>query len=119
LSRVCRYTLAAQQGDKSGLFSLGTCYLQGTGVPVDQKEAARLFRSAADQGLAEAQYWLGVCYNSGTGVELSKAEAQSWFQLAALQGHEQAKAELALLSPLVSPRAETERTEHTKLNFLF
>jgi hypothetical protein len=48
------YRLAAAQGESGGHFMLGTCYLQGHGVPRDVHETLRLFKRAAALGCADA-----------------------------------------------------------------
>ena len=45
---------AAEQGDADSQLDLGWMYLDGLGVPKDEKEAAKWFQKAADQGLEEA-----------------------------------------------------------------
>ena len=75
-------------------YNLGVCYNTGRGVPVDDKEAARLYKLAADQGHALAQYNLGGCYNTGRGVPQDDNEAARLYKLAADQGHAQAQQRL-------------------------
>ena len=48
-------TLAAL-GNAGAQYNLGLMYTNGDGVPQDDTEAARWYRSAADQGHASAQY---------------------------------------------------------------
>ena len=68
--------------------NLGACYVNGTGVPKDLKEAVRYFRLAADQGDAQAQLYLGGCYLNGSGV---LKEAVRYYRLAADQGNAHAQ----------------------------
>ena len=50
-------------------------YANGTGVPQNNTEAARLYRLAADQGDVQAQSNLGVLHKNGTGVPQDHTEA--------------------------------------------
>jgi TPR repeat protein len=61
--------------------NLALCYLHGEGVPVDQKEALRLFRKAAAGGLASAMTSVGLRYERGEGVKADPAEAARWYSL--------------------------------------
>ena len=68
-------------------FNLGWMYEDGTGVPQDFTEAARLYRLAAAQGHAAAQFNLGGMCKDGTGVPQDFTEAARLYRLAAAQGH--------------------------------
>jgi TPR repeat protein len=63
--------------------SLGACFYQGKGVPLDYYEAATWFRKAAEQGHSHAQCSLGWCYHEGNGVAKDYGEAVKWFRKAA------------------------------------
>jgi TPR repeat protein len=70
-------------------------YITGQGVPLDEREALRLFRLAADKGWAEAQAAVGYVYFNGlAGVPQSYDEAFTWYYRAAAQGHAPAQSEL-------------------------
>lgn len=84
----------AESGDAVAQYNLGRFYLTGTGVPKDEREAAKWFRMAASQGVARAQYKLGVMYLWAQGVPQDKAEGMKWYRLAADQGHAEAQAGL-------------------------
>ena len=60
-------------------------------MPVDLKEATKLYRQAADQGDAGAQSNLGLCYEHGKGVPADMKEATKLYRQAAAQGHADAK----------------------------
>ena len=87
----------ATQGDAWAQTSLGFMYLNGQGVPRDDKEAIRWYRLAAAQGYALAQYNLGVMYNNGQGVPQDDKEAVRWYRLAAAQGNAEAQYNLGLM----------------------
>ena len=77
------YQLAAEQGDASAQANLGVMYVNGEGVPEDDREAVRWFRLAAEQGDASAQFNLGVAYYNGEGVPQDYVQAHKWFNIAA------------------------------------
>jgi TPR repeat protein len=74
---------AAEQGNASGQFYLGTMCYQGQGVPQDYAEAAKWYRLAAEQGDPEAQYSLGVMYARGEAGQTDQVQAYMWLNLAA------------------------------------
>jgi len=78
--------LAAEQGDASAQYFLGSMYALGDGVPENDAEAVKWFRLAAEQGNARAQTNLGLVYANGEGVPENDAEAVKWYRLAAEQG---------------------------------
>lgn len=63
------YRLAAAAGFNLVLFNLGCYCRDGSGVPQDHAEAARLWLQAADTGLADAEAALARAYMLGVGVE--------------------------------------------------
>jgi len=75
---VAELTAQAEQGDATAQFNLGRLYATGTGVPLDDVEAARWDRRAADQAHAGAQYGLELKYENGTGVPEDLSEAAQW-----------------------------------------
>src|SRR5438445_6420860 len=64
-------------------------YVEGKGVPQDNKEAVRWYYLAAGQGDPEAQNNLGVMYFNGQGVAQDYVQAHMWFNLAGAGGHAQ------------------------------
>ena len=86
--------VSAQQGHASSQFVLGSMYINGQGVPQDDREAIVWFRKAAEQGNAEAQYQLGGMYLRGESIPQSYIEAANWFRKAAEQNN--AKSQLLL-----------------------
>ena len=73
-------------------------YKQGTGVPQDHTEAARLYQLAADQGNATGQYNLALMYYNGTGVARDPTKAVQLLKLAAKQGYQLARDGLVLFT---------------------
>jgi hypothetical protein len=82
---------AAERGDAKSQVDLGVCYLSGSGVATDYKEAVKWFRKAAQQGNADGQYRLGVCYYTGVGAPENHEEALKWLHKSAKQGNASAK----------------------------
>lgn len=76
--------------DADGVYSLGTSYLYGTGVPKDTTVAYYWIRRAAEHGNASAQCHLGVMHAVGQGVLPDPAEALKWYRKAAEQGSKSA-----------------------------
>ena len=63
-------------------------YTNGMGMPENDAEAVKWFRTAAEQGHARAQHNLGLMYANGTGVPQVDVLAYAWLTLAAAQGNE-------------------------------
>ena len=89
---------AAETGDATAQFMLGTLYAEGKGVANDFSEARKWFRKAADQGHADAQYSLGVIYSGGFVDPVDLAEGYVWFCLAAKSGKEIATEDCDILA---------------------
>jgi len=62
---------------------LGTMYVRGQGVVMDEEEAVKWYRKAAEQGHYLAEYNLGYMYYSGAGVKKDLGEAAKWWRKAA------------------------------------
>lgn len=69
----------ADKGDAAGQFWLGKLYLEGKGVPQDNKQAASWFQKASDLGESHAQHSLGMMYEMGMGVPLDHKKAEELF----------------------------------------
>ena len=61
-------------------------YLNGRGVPQDDKEGAKWLRLAAEQGSAVAQSNLGVVYLRNRNVPLNYQEALKWIRMSSDNG---------------------------------
>ena len=81
-SSLERLTRCAEQGQVSAQFNLAVKYWTGIGIPRDDTEAVRWYRSAAEQGLALAQVSLGFMYATGDGVPEDDSQAARWYRLA-------------------------------------
>lgn len=86
---------AAEEGDVSAQYELGSNYDWGWGVAKDHQEAVKWYRLAAEQGNVEAQRSLGFKYALGQGVWEDDREAVKWWRKAAEQGDADAQDLLA------------------------
>ena len=80
------FSLLAEQGHIEAQYFLASCYENGQGGPVDEKEAVKWYRKAAEQRNSPAQWSLGICYEYGKGVQVDQEEAVKWYRKAAEQG---------------------------------
>jgi len=94
---IDEYRKAAERGDAMAQFNLGNMYLEGIGVPQNDKLAADWFRKAAEQGYAPAQNNLGALYMEGRNVPQDYKQAVDWFRKAAEQGDAGAQTNLGAL----------------------
>lgn len=78
---------ASQQGDLQSLYYLGILALRGYGVPVDYKEAVRIFNEGAKKGHPASQVALGVLMVEGIGTPQNYIKASMLFTKAAKQGN--------------------------------
>lgn len=68
-------TQQCEANNAKACYDLGVAYVNGKGVPTNQKKAFELFQKACDLGSAYGCFGVGSLYSSGTGVakDLSKA----------------------------------------------
>ena len=90
------YTLAADQGYAPGLWNLGLCYYEGSGLIKDYSKAFRYFMQAAGKDYKLACNKVGFMYKIGQGVEKNLDEAVRWYTKAASSPHNMARAQLSL-----------------------
>ncbi len=105
-----RFAAADGNGDPRAQVALGTAYLSGSGVAVNEGEAVRWFESAIANGedSGKAHNNLGYCYERGKGVELNLEKAKEHYEKAIEQGHMDAMVSLGILltsdkSPVSDP----------------
>jgi hypothetical protein len=82
----------ASNGSERAVVFLGDMYLNGLGVPPDEKKAAKLFSGPAGAGNAIAQNALGYIYSGGE--QRDDALAAEWFRKSAEQGFPEAQMRL-------------------------
>ena len=80
----------ADQGSVEAESLLGLLYLNGMGVPKNDKKAFELISNAAKKDFALAQYNLGRMYKTGTGCSIDFKEAIAWFEKATANGNQRA-----------------------------
>lgn len=74
-------SFAYNNGVKEVANALGTLYLRGLGVMMDQKYGFELIKEAADRNDILALNNLIVCYQNGTGTKVDLAKAQQYQNL--------------------------------------
>ena len=76
----------AEQGDREARFALGSCYLEGKGVPQDYAKAMAWYLLAARQGHPTAQNNVGYMYEERLISSSDPDTAAAWYLLAASNG---------------------------------
>ena len=71
----------AEAGDATAKAALGSLYIHGEGVPVDNREALKWTRLAAEQGDLTGQFNMGSIHAGGFGVEKVLARRRAGFIL--------------------------------------
>ena len=97
---------AAQLGETAAQYNLGYMYHAGEGTDKNEGKAFYWYRRSAEGGHPSGQYNTGVYYLYGVETPADKEEALKWFRLAAEQGDENAKKQLAALTPKSEPKPE-------------
>lgn len=82
---------AANQGNASAQFNLGTLYENGEGISQDYSKAFEWYQKAANQGNVDALFNLGSMYYNGNGVAQNYKKALEWWQKAANHGDSDAQ----------------------------
>ncbi len=94
---VMWFRLAADGGDKDGMYHLGRMLAQGRGGRQHFATAATWLQKAADLGQHDAQYLLAALYERGQGVVQNESTAAAWYSLAAAGHNVEAQARLGHL----------------------
>lgn len=87
----------AEQGHPQAQTLMGLLSYYGSGVPQNDKEAARWYSLAAKQGEPAAQSNLGDMYDAGRGVAKDHSKALELWGRAAEKGHTVAMANIGLM----------------------
>jgi hypothetical protein len=95
--KVRNFRKAAEKGDALAQYNLGACYINGEGIPKNEKKAFEWINKSAEQGYDLGQYALGAIYADGKGVPANDAKAAEWFRKAAEQGEPQAQFSLGAI----------------------
>ena len=83
------WTKAARSGDPIAQSDLGTAFLKGRGVSVNEAKAMEWSMKSAMQGFPIAQHNVAVMFYQGKGVPVDDGKALFWFCKAAIQGYEE------------------------------
>lgn len=87
----------AEKGDPQAQALVGLMYVEGKGVPQDDRQALVWLRKAADKDVPEAQYTVGLFYSQGRGgLKKSDKEAFIWWKRAAAAGYAEAQHDLGV-----------------------
>lgn len=84
-------------------YYLGTAYLDGDLVDIDQAKGLDFIHKAANRGASEAQYYLGTFYSSDENGNRDLAEAFKWYTLASESGLISAKKTVEVLAMTLTP----------------
>ncbi len=76
------YTKSCSEENEEALYELGTCYLCGYGVEVNERKAVRLYKRAAVWHHAAATRMVGKCYEFGWGIRKNRKLAAQWYEKA-------------------------------------
>ncbi len=98
----------AEQGDINAQCELGSVYYIGKGIPQNNAEALKWYKKAAEKGHPVAQFGLGVMYSEGEGVPRDYIEGYAWLSLASAKGIDDAKQQLSLVGPKMTPEQKAE-----------
>lgn len=89
-----KYRKAAELGDNTAMFQLGSSYYDGTDVSRDYAKALEWFVKAAEAGNVEAMMMAAMMYEQGLGTDKDLVKAVEYYQEAADAGDERAKEKL-------------------------
>lgn len=73
---------AANRGSRDACRLLGSCYLNGHGLPARGDLAVKWLKMAANRGCRSSMFQLGFCYRNGNGIERSIVKAFVCFYVA-------------------------------------
>jgi TonB family protein len=88
---------AAEAGDASAQYDLGTALLAGAGTPVNEAEAIKWLMAAAEHGITGAMLIVARANEGNYGVKRDLAQAVKWYEDAADTGSPEAMAQLGLM----------------------
>ena len=95
LSKIYELGGMAERGDVEAQYTLGTCFLNGDGVPRNYKIAIDWYTKAYKQGHAKAAYQIGLMYLTGQAGYRDGQRAVEYFYIAYQLGSPEAKNALA------------------------
>ena len=85
--KIKTFRKLGEKGNAAAQCSLGLCFLFGTGISIDKKEAIRWLTRSAGSGCCDAMFCLGSSYFFGNhGIAVNKPEGLKWHKYAADAG---------------------------------
>lgn len=87
---------AADEGNAYAQYTLGQCYLKGTGVVKNDTASTMWFTKAAEQGYHRAQSELAYNYSKGIGTKQSNKKTRYWLRKCAENNNGPCMYELSL-----------------------
>ncbi len=94
---VYYFQMASDNNDIDAKYYLGECYLNGRGVPRNEKIAVELLQESEKGDNVYAMDLLGNCYLNGLGVSKNAVKARELFTKASNLGYPVAKGNLGVL----------------------
>lgn len=95
LSLALKYwKMAADHGDTLSQGKVGISYLNGNGLPKDQKLGLKYIELAANAGEIYPQFLTGMCYLNGVGCAKNRYNAGKYLRMAASNNHVEAQVAL-------------------------
>ncbi len=85
------WKMAADYGDSLCQGKIGISYLNGSGVPKDEKLGLKYVEMAANAGEVYLQYIAGMCYLDGVGCDKNRYMAGKYLRMAALNNDVEAQ----------------------------
>jgi uncharacterized protein len=80
--RLNQLVARAEASDDEAQFELGQCYANGTGLALDDVQAAAWYRRAAESGNTNASVAYGRCLIECRGVRADGEEGGKWYRRA-------------------------------------
>ena len=84
------FSQAKERGFLDAQGNLGVLYMNGQGVPKDEKMAVELFRDGAEKNNPPCMFFYAMCLEGGVTVPKNPAQARAWYVKAAQAGNKPA-----------------------------
>ncbi len=84
------FSQAKEMGFLDAQGNLGVLYMNGQGVPKDEKLAVELFRDGAEKNNPPCMFFYAMCLEGGVTIPKNPVEARAWYVKAAQAGNKPA-----------------------------